>query len=893
VLAAPKQLLGRLGMPRPGTPEAAARFAVVTATALAAAGALPPLGFAALAVAATRSTPALPPYAAVALAATAGAAPAAAGATVALYGFAPVWARFADAREPPQLIGRILVATAVIASLFGLAAALPQGAGVAAGLLVATAALVFAWLLLLHAILRPAPSRWRRRVAGAGDAALVSGLLHVGGALTAAWVPLYFCAVFDSGLRFGNGALAMTALFSLAGFSAMAVATPFWAQQPLLVAGLAAGLTVSALYLARLARGVAEARVECAAAAGRLLALIGRELRPPAESVRRIGAELAAVEAAEGQGLAAGLERSATALLRQCEDIVELADIERTGAAPMTVPFDLHEIVGGAVAALRGAAAARGVEIGLRLDPRVPYRLRGCPRLLRRVVAGLTAAAIDRAAAGRVEASLDEVGRDGDAVRLRFAARIRDIAGETGGFDHVGLAVAERLAALLGGRVERIAAPGGGIVLAAEIGCALDDAPASAGLDLGHRPVLIATEDAQFAGELGTALVAWQADARWIGALSEAESHLLALGPDAGRAVLIVDGREEVLRILSRAHRLATAQDALVLLVAEAAWVDSLAGFADGEIAGILAAPVTPEVLGSALHALPFAAAPAAPMPAAAAPMPAAADRPLRILVADDNAANRKIVERILGAAGHQVDLADSGDEVLAMLEAHKADLVLIDLNLPGGDAYAAAKRCRLSYPGIPILALSADYGAEVERRCAEAGIDAVLTKPIEPSRLTTAVDAALGCEAGPPRAAEPAAVVRLISSHPRSPAVNPATVDERAVAALRSLGRGSDFFREVIEAFRADARQMLEQIRSAAAAADASGFAAAVDALRRCAANVGAVRLCEVLGALRETGAGELRRDGAAHLHRLGAELATLEAVLREHLNDGEMAGR
>jgi HPt (histidine-containing phosphotransfer) domain-containing protein len=98
---------------------------------------------------------------------------------------------------------------------------------------------------------------------------------------------------------------------------------------------------------------------------------------------------------------------------------------------------------------------------------------------------------------------------------------------------------------------------------------------------------------------------------------------------------------------------------------------------------------------------------------------------------------------------------------------------------------------------------------------------------------------------------------------------------------------------REVIEAFRADARQILERIRTAASAADARGFAEAVASLRDCAANVGAVRLCELLGSLRDIGAGELRREGTAHLRRLTAELAKLDAGLREYLKDSELVGR
>ena len=56
-------------------------------------------------------------------------------------------------------------------------------------------------------------------------------------------------------------------------------------------------------------------------------------------------------------------------------------------------------------------------------------------------------------------------------------------------------------------------------------------------------------------------------------------------------------------------------------------------------------------------------------------------------------------------------------------------------------------------------------------------------------------------------------------------------------------------------------------------------------ESLRRCAGNVGGVRLCETALALRDAGADELRQHGGDHMHRLGAELARLDASLTELL--------
>jgi two-component system sensor histidine kinase RpfC len=167
--------------------------------------------------------------------------------------------------------------------------------------------------------------------------------------------------------------------------------------------------------------------------------------------------------------------------------------------------------------------------------------------------------------------------------------------------------------------------------------------------------------------------------------------------------------------------------------------------------------------------------------------------------------------------------------------------------------------------------------------------MDAMLLKPVETGALIAAVEDAIA-------AAEDlahASIVTPIAAHPRFIPENSAVVDARAVEALRSLGGGSDFFRDVVESFRLDSRHMLQRISRAAAAADNSAFREAVHALRSCAANVGGARLCDMLLALREVTARELRQQGTAHVQRLSAELGRLDAVLAECLEGAEESRR
>jgi signal transduction histidine kinase len=126
---------------------------------------------------------------------------------------------------------------------------------------------------------------------------------------------------------------------------------------------------------------------------------------------------------------------------------------------------------------------------------------------------------------------------------------------------------------------------------------------------------------------------------------------------------------------------------------------------------------------------------------------------------------------------------------------------------------------------------------------------------------------------------------VTPISAHPRFTAETP-VLDAQALAALRRLGGDDAFLEDVIGSFRADAAEIMQRIVRAAAMADADRFARGLHALRNCAANLGGLRLCEVILALREIGARELREQGTALTQRLADELARLEAALAEHLS-------
>ena len=159
-----------------------------------------------------------------------------------------------------------------------------------------------------------------------------------------------------------------------------------------------------------------------------------------------------------------------------------------------------------------------------------------------------------------------------------------------------------------------------------------------------------------------------------------------------------------------------------------------------------LARPVDAAALGAALTLA------AGREEATAADETPASKRKLAVLVAEDNRTNQMVISKILARVGHDVHLVDNGEAALDALNAHAFDIVLMDVNMPVMNGIEATKLYRfasLGMPRIPIVALTADATAEASARCEEAGMDACVTKPIEPARLIEIIDVPGGGRGG------------------------------------------------------------------------------------------------------------------------------------------------
>jgi PAS domain S-box-containing protein len=264
---------------------------------------------------------------------------------------------------------------------------------------------------------------------------------------------------------------------------------------------------------------------------------------------------------------------------------------------------------------------------------------------------------------------------------------------------------------------------------------------------------------------------------------------------------------------------------------------------------------------------------------ASSAPVP-----PLDILLAEDNPVNQLLVTALCKRLGHRVTCAADGIAAIEAAAARHFDLILMDMQMPRCDGLTATRRIR-SGPGpcagVPIVALTADASSSQRPLYEEAGLDGLLTKPIDSAAFARTL--AQLATVGQRRRHS------LLAPQPPAPqATSPlgsTTLDE-----LRAM-LGAARLDQLLDLLAAELDQRPLAIRSALADRDFPAASAQAHSLKGAAANLGALPVSEAARELEDRIAAAARGDPrllAAALRHLAAEvsLAQQAITLLRHTN-------
>jgi two-component system, sensor histidine kinase and response regulator len=593
------------------------------------------------------------------------------------------------------------------------------------------------------------------------------------------------------------------------------------------------------------------------------------------------------------------VKSSATSLLGIVNDVLDFSRIEAKRLDLEDAAFDLREAVGDAAKVLALRAAEKGLELACHIHPDVPDEVCGDVGRLRQVLLNVLGNAVKFTDAGEVVLDVNVEEINPAKATLRFAVTDTGVGippdkqpqifqaftqadasttrrfGGTG----LGLAIALRLVELMHGRLWLESEVGRGSTF---FFTATFDRPQVAA----HEPlldkttaldglrVIVVDDNATNRRILDEMLASWHMKPT---SVADAQSALDALATAAIAQepfdVIVADRQMPGVDGVMLARRVRRdkqfGRTPIIMMM-------SVGDTQENEGRGIgvdayLTKPVKHSDLLDALATL-FRVSTRRPRSERATQPTARPHKRLRVLLAEDNLVNRKLVTRLLEKRGHHVQAVENGRvAVTALVSAITGfDVVLMDLQMPEMSGFEATHEIRERERGgpvhVPIVALTAHAMAGDRERCLAAGMDGYLSKPIEVNDLITTVERFGGDGAAP------------TDVDPQIPSPRTAIFDEQT--ALTYTGGDRQLLREVIELFRRDLPAALRRIERALQKRDGDALRMAAHALKGAIATVGSPAGRESVAQL-ETMAKSSKFTDAEHLYaHLGEIIQELDAA-------------
>jgi two-component system, sensor histidine kinase RpfC len=762
-----------------------------------------------------------------------------------------------------------------------------------------------ALVIFAHINLWPKLKRTRRVFSMLVDIVSLTNLsMHAGPAIVGFIYPAYLLIILGFGFRYGARWLVVSAVLSIVGVAGVVVFDEAWRTQSIIGGGLLVGLVIIPAYALQLVRRLWKAKAqaeESSRAKSMFIAAVSHDLRTPLNAIIGLGDVLAASKTSPEQAdMARMIGDAGRSLLGQIDSILDLSRLEVGGGELMVDEVDLFELLCRMRDLLHVSAQSKGFGLSLHIDMSCPRRIRTSRRHVKDTLVNLVGNAIKFTAGGSVDICVRATGLRGGRARLRFEVKdtgigisveaqkriferftqadqeIRDIYGGSG----LGLAIARQLVNALGGEIGVESSEGRGSTFWFEIEAECES-PSNEPEWIG--PAVLFTSDARLI------------------------ESVRSLGAEA-RVETTVDQFESICR-QSSLERIAP-------LVLDIDWCTEhaaalLPGLAEGArlfrsgvvvIGDLERGPEFVRRLASCAAILPrsFSASDLADAlfvasggTDASSPEPVRAsepERPLSILVAEDNKTNQKVIAKMLAMTGRTAQVVGDGRAALDALDRERFDVVLMDINMPVIDGVEATRELRAREQPLgrrtPVLALTADVTPETRARCAAAGIDDCLTKPIDLPVLMEAIERWTGrrMQFLAESAHDDSSAAADGASQGASEA--PPDLNHAALADLERLG-GREFVNEIVSQFVSDAALLLKSLADAVRAIDVEKFRDDAHALRSCSANVGARSLYELCLSWRDISPQEFAAEGAAHVVRLQQEYERACTQLEPYLEE------
>jgi two-component system, sensor histidine kinase and response regulator len=606
------------------------------------------------------------------------------------------------------------------------------------------------------------------------------------------------------------------------------------------------------------------------AAKAQFLANMSHEIRTPMNAIMGMNRLALATDPTPRQrGYLEKIESSTRHLLGIIDDVLDISKLEAGKLTLEVGPVALARVLDDVAGLIGSACHDKGLTLRIDVAPDVPGTVQGDALRLRQVLLNLVTNAVKFTDAGGVAIRVERLDGATDEVWLAFSvvdsgigispaererlftsfnqadATITRRFGGTG----LGLAISKSLVELMGGAIDVTSRPGEGstfrftarfaprdargdarvlrIDLRGRRALVIDDPRASAALREMLTGMGIVVEECHSKAEGSARLGAARFDVAFVARsmLRTADGDFGSRAAARGTALFVIDEYRasggEVVQGPEVAAVLRKPIDASALFDALAGWIDGVGAPHPGSV------------------------------PAAPRAQPTF-DATLRILLVEDNRLNQEVGVALLEELGLRATIAVDGREALMLLRRDESfDLVLMDVQMPVMDGLTATRAIRNDprLRALPVIAMTANALATDREACLAAGMNAVVTKPIDPDDLA-----------------------RALATHlPQRPAAAKAGGLPRGIAGL-DVERGlrftrgkEDLYLRILRGFFEEQRDLPRELARRLVASDRVGAERLVHTVRGLASGLGA--------------------------HALAAAAEAVEATLRAGAPDGEVA--